>query len=142
MEFKDGVSEARKLGNLIKKIEKTGSKSPRLAAEFMVRTARVLAPQYKGILRKNINAFKKGKNSYEVISHRNSRVGEWIGNKSKRYPFPVHKWIEGLITGGWHKKHYTGKGLGYFGKAAGKTRYRFFKLVRSDIQRGLRVKIK
>ena len=129
--------EEKKMQSIINYVKRTGKKSPRMAAEFMVRNARAIAPVDKGILKKNINSFKRGRNSYEVISHRFPRAGE-----SPRRDFPVHAWIDGRRNvGGWKKGPYTGKCLGYFTKAAGKTRFRFFKMFIRDVRKGLSIKI-
>lgn len=145
IDMSDLQKEKRKLYYLNRKIKITGKRSPRMAAEYMVRKARVLAGNRKGIMRKNINAFKRGKNSYEVISHRWSRANEWRGNPKNQYRFPVHLWMEGKIKGSWNRIPYaavrnkTGT-PGYFSKAEKETRKRFRQGVRKDIQRALRMK--
>jgi len=134
---------AKKMGTIERNIVKTGKKSPRDAAKYMVMQARILAPHRTGRLKKNINAFKRGKNSYEVVSHRFPTGAESPNFRG----FPVHAWVDGRRdVGGWKKGLYsaTAKGnthAGYFTKAAGKTRYRFFKMVIRDLRRGLAIKI-
>ena len=136
IEAKDILKMEKKMKSMVGIVKRTGIKRPRLAAEYMVLKARSLAPHNKGYLRKIINAFKRGRNSYEVLSHRFPRA-----NESKNRRFPVHAWIEGIVKqGGWGNRPYTGKGLEYFGRAVRMTRYRFIKGIRKDIQRGLRIK--
>ena len=131
----------KKLRTIQNRVVRTAKKSPRDAATYMVIQARILAPTKTGRLKKNINAFKRGKNSYEVISHRFPTAKE-----SKNRRFPVHAWVDGRRqVGGWKLGPYSatvnGANVGYFTKAAGKTRYIFFKMVVKDIRRGLVIKI-
>jgi len=145
LDYEDVRKEARKMASMERQLIRTGEKSPKLAAEYMVRATRVLAGNKKGIMKKNVNMFKKGKNVYEVISHRWSRQSEWKGSPNARYSFPVHLWMEGLITGSWGGipysavKNKTGT-VGYFSKAAGQTRYKFMRSIRRDTQRALKAK--
>ena len=140
-------SEEAKLKNIRTKVKLTGGKNPRLASEYMVRTARGLAGNRRGIMRKNINAFRRGKNKYEVVSHRWSRANEWKGNPGNRYAFPVHLWMEGKIKGSWGRKPYsavknkTGT-YRYFTIAGNKTRRIMLKAARKDIKRALIAKFR
>jgi len=132
---------ANKLRSISNQVKRTGKKSPRLAAEYMVIQARIMAPHKTGRMIRNINAFKRGRNSYEVLSHRFP-----LASESPRRDFPIHAWVDNRRNvGGWKKGPYSATNHtgtpGYFTKAAGKARYKFFKMVIRDVRKGLSIKI-
>ena len=132
----------KKLKTIENRTIRTGKKSPKDASKYMVMQARLMAPIKTGRLKKNINAFRRGKNSYEVVSHRFPTAKESPNFRK----FPIHAWADGRRDkGGWKKGLYSATNNtgtpGYFTKAAGKTRYRFFKMVVRDIRKGLAIKI-
>jgi len=140
------LAESRKIKNLIKQLELAKKKDTKTAAELMTRTARILAGNRTGRMRSNINMFRRGSGRYEVVSSRWSLQNEWQGSPDKQYRFPVHLWMEGLVTGSRQRKLYsavtnkTGT-FNYWTKAKNKSSSKFVKIVRNRLTRALSVKI-